>query len=55
MADNALAVATLVFACLAGVGGLVRIYQNFLMYRLHKKAHEDKRALRHCERDEDGL
>jgi hypothetical protein len=41
--DNALSVATLIFAGLAGIGSLVRIYQNLLMYRLHKKAHEEKR------------
>jgi hypothetical protein len=29
----------LAFAALAGTGSVVRCYQNFLMYKLHKRVH----------------
>jgi len=37
-----LAISTLIFAAISGIGSVVRVYQNLLMYRLHKRMHEDK-------------
>jgi len=37
---------TLIFAGMAGVGSVVRVYQNRRLYRFHKKAYEEKRRRR---------
>jgi hypothetical protein len=54
MPDHAISIATLVFACMAGVGSLVRCYQNLLMYRLHKRIHASPREARPPETGENG-
>jgi hypothetical protein len=42
--NTAIALATLIFAALAGIGSLIRVYQNRRPYRFHKRVHEAKLA-----------
>ena len=43
MAENYTALATLVFAALAGIGSLVRVAQNERYYRWSRRVHKTKR------------
>jgi hypothetical protein len=37
MLEHATPLATLIFAAMAGIGSVVRVYQNERLYRFHKK------------------
>jgi hypothetical protein len=43
MHDTTLALATLIFAAMAGVGSVVRVLQNYSFHKWHKKQAKKKR------------
>ncbi len=43
MHDTTLALATLIFAAMAGIGSVVRVLQNERAYRWHTRAEKKKR------------
>jgi hypothetical protein len=42
MPDHAISLATLIFASLAGVGSVVRCYQNYKFHRWHRRQARDQ-------------
>ena len=40
MAEGPIAWATLIFVAMAGIGSLIRVFQNRRLYKFHKRVHE---------------
>jgi hypothetical protein len=44
MADNATSLATFIFAAMAGIGSLIRVYQNERFYPWNKRIHKKRQS-----------